>query len=225
VVVGSYDNHVHCVDAATGKPVWKHETGNYVNGTPAISNGKVIVGGCDGMLYVLRLADGKPDPSIEVGEYIAGSAAVGERHAYLGHYGNAVVCADLGARKIAWTYQDRRRFPFFSSPAVTADRVVIGGRDRAVHCINRRDGKGVWTFRTRGKVDSSPVVCGDRVVVGSEDGRLYLLRLQDGRQLWSYQIGKPVMSSPAVVRAPGRTDGMVIVGADDGYVYAFGAAR
>jgi outer membrane protein assembly factor BamB len=218
IVVGSYDNRVHCVNADTGKAVWTYETGNYVNGTPAISDGKVIFGGCDGVLYVLNLADGKQIRSVEVKDFIAASAAVDGKFAYLGHYGNEFLCADVSAGKIVWTYQDRK-FPFFSSPAVTPDRIVVGARDKRVHCLRRTDGKPLWTFRTRGKVDSSPVVCDNKVVVGSEDGRLYLLRLSDGKQLWSYQIGQPVMSSPAVV------NGMVIIGADDGCVYAFGAAK
>jgi outer membrane protein assembly factor BamB len=88
-----------------------------------------------------------------------------------------------------------------------------------VQCLNRNDGKVVWTFQTRGEVDSSPVICGDKVVVGSEDGRLYMIRLSDGSSTWSYEIGQPVTSSPAVAR------GMVVVGCDDGYVYAFGAVR
>jgi eukaryotic-like serine/threonine-protein kinase len=221
VVVGSYDNRVHCVDAATGKAVWQYETGNYVNGTPAISDGKVIFGGCDGVLYVLRLADGKLLNSIRIEDYIAASTAADGRYAYLGHYGGEFLCVDLSSGKIAWRYRDRR-FPYFSSPAVTASRVVVGGRDKQLHCLDRRDGKPIWTFRTRGKVDSSPIVCDNKVVVGSADGRLYLVGLEDGRELWSYTIGGPVLSSPAVVRAPRRADAMVLVGADDGAVYAFG---
>jgi outer membrane protein assembly factor BamB len=221
LLVGSYDDRLHCVDAATGKAVWQYETDNYVNGSPAISDGKVIFGGCDGVLYVIRLADGKQITSIPIQDYIAASTAVDGRRAYLGHYGGEFLCVDLPTRKIAWRYRDRH-FPYFSSPAVTADRVVVGGRDKRVHCLNRANGKALWEFRTRGKVDSSPVICDNKVVVGSEDGRLYLLGLADGRELWSYIIGGPVISSPAVVQAPGRADGMVLVGADDGYVYAFG---
>jgi outer membrane protein assembly factor BamB len=58
------------------------------------------------------------------------------------------------------------------------------------------------------------------VLAGSEDGRLYMVGLADGREIWSYEIGAPVMSSPAI------SGGMVIVGANDGHVYAFtGAGR
>jgi hypothetical protein len=65
---------------------------------------------------------------------------------------------------------------------VTTNRVLIGSRDKRLHCIQRTDGKPVWTFQTRGKVESSPVVAGDRVIVGSDDGRLYIVSLADG--LW-----------------------------------------
>jgi outer membrane protein assembly factor BamB len=57
------------------------------------------------------------------------------------------------------------------------------------------------------------------VVVGSSDGRLYLLRLADGKELASFEVGRPVTSSPAVA------GGWVVVGGDDGAVYAFGPKR
>jgi len=61
------------------------------------------------------------------------------------------------------------------------------------------------------------VICGDKVVVGSEDGRLYMVSLFDGTEVWSYEIGQPITSSPAIA------DGMIIIGCDNGYVYAFDA--
>lgn len=216
LVVGSYDAKVHCVDLKTGKPQWTFETGNYVNGAPAISDGKVIFGGCDGTLYVLRLLDGKRIGGVDIQSYIAGSAAVDGALAYVGHYGNEFVCANVVSGSVVWTYRDKA-FPFFSSPAVTADRIIVGSRDRRLHCLDRRTGKALWTARTRGKVDSSPVICDGKIVVGSEDGRLYLFDLKSGKEVWSYQIGKPVISTPAVV------DGQIYIGSDDGYLYAFRA--
>jgi outer membrane protein assembly factor BamB len=194
--------------------VWQYETENYVNGSPAVQSGRVIFGGCDGILHVVNLRDGKKVSSVEIGSYIAGSAAVDGRLAYLGHYGNEVICVDVAAGKKVWTYADRR-FPYFSSPAVTADKVVIGGRDKRLHCLRRDNGRAIWEFRTRGKVDSSPTICDGKIVVGCEDGRLYLVDLANGSEIWSYNIGAPVMSSPTVHK------GIVYVGADDGYVYAF----
>jgi len=62
------------------------------------------------------------------------------------------------------------------------------------------------------------VICGDRVVVGSDDGRVYMVSLNDGKELWSYDIGQAVDSSPAIA------EGKLVIGCDDGSVYAFGAA-
>lgn len=215
LVVGGYDNRLHCVEAATGRTNWVYETGNFVNGAPAVADGLTAFGGCDAIVHVLRLADGTRVKEIEAGAYIIGSAALVEGVAYIGHYENEFLAVDLRRGEILWRYHDRN-FPYGGSPAVTTDRVIFGGRDRRLHCVDRATGKGVWTLATRGQVESSPVVAGDRVLVGSDDGRVYLAGLADGRELWTYQIGRPVKSSPAVV------EGRFVIGADDGGIYCFG---
>jgi eukaryotic-like serine/threonine-protein kinase len=216
ILVGSYDSKLHCVDAATGKAVWTVTTDNYVNGAPAVAGEKIVFGGCDGLLHVVSATDGKELAKIEAGAYIAGSVALEENFAYVGHYGNEVLCIDLEAETVAWRYKERG-FPYFSSPAVTDEHVIIGGRDKRLHCLERATGKQLWEFQTGGKVDSSPVVCGDKIAFGSEDGRLYVLDMKNGKELWSYEIGKPLTASPAVA------DGLLIIGSEDGTVYAFGA--
>lgn len=218
ILVGSYDSKLHCVDSANGQPVWTYETDSYVNGSPAVGEGKVVFGGCDAMIHIVSLADGSKVGQIDAGSFIAASAAILENHVYVGNYDNVFIKADITMREIVWKYTESDS-PYFSSPAVGEKVVVIGGRDNRVHCISRADGRPVWTFKTLDEVDSSPVICGDKVVVGSEDGRLYVIRLSDGEKVWSYEIGRPITSSPAVA------DGVVVVGCDDGYVYAFGPKR
>ena len=53
--------------------------------------------------------------------------------------------------------------------------------------------------------------------VGCDDGRLYVLDAADGREVWSCEIGAALTGSPAVV------DGWIIIGAEDGWIYAFGS--
>jgi eukaryotic-like serine/threonine-protein kinase len=215
ILVGSYDSKLHCVEAATGKSNWVYETGNYINGAPAIDEGKAVFGGCDGLLHVIRLSDGKQEKEIPAGAYIPGSPAVLGARAYFGQFENEVICADLAAGTNAWSFHDRD-FAYFSSPAVTSERVVFGGRDKLLHCVQRSDGRALWSFATRGKVDSSPAICGGKVVVGSDDGRLYVVSLESGKELWSYEIGRTIESSPAVA------DGRIVIGCEDGNVYCFG---
>ncbi len=215
VLVGSYDSKLHCVDAATGNAVWTVTTDNYVNGAPAVAGEKIVFGGCDGLLHVVSASAGEEMAKIDARAYIAGSVALKEKFAYVGHYGNEVICVDLEAGTVAWQYKERG-FPYFSSPAVTDEHVIIGGRDKRVHCLERATGKQLWEFQTGGKVDSSPVVCGGKIAFGSEDGRLYVLSMENGKELWSYEVGKPLTASPAIA------NGMIIIGSEDGAVYAFG---
>lgn len=215
ILAGSWDSRLYSWDAATGKTNWIYETGNRINGAPAAGDGMTVFGGCDNLIHVVELSTGKKIKEIDVGAPIAATAALVGGKAYIGHYENEFLCADLTKGEVAWRYRDRA-FPFMSSPAVTTNRVVVGARDKRVHCIDRETGKAVWTFQTRGKVESSAVVAGDKVVVGSDDGRVYLIALADGRELWNYEIGQPIQSSPAVV------DGHVVLGADDGVLYCFG---
>lgn len=215
LLIGGYDFKLHCLDALTGRPMWSYETGNYINAAAAVDAGLTAFGGCDALVHVLNVRDGSKAREVEAGAYIAASGAIVDGILYVGHYGNEVLAVDLKAGEVKWRYRDRA-FPFMSSPAVTADRVVIGSRDRRLHAIRRADGAPVWTFPTRGRIEASPVVAADRVLVGSDDGRLYIVSLAEGRELWSYEIGAPVQTSAAVVKD------RFVVGADDGVVYAFG---
>ena len=144
MLVGSYDTNLHCIDAATGKAVWTHTTDNYINGSPALlPTGEVLFGGCDSYIHVLRLEDGAEVRQIESDAYIASSVAVRDGIGYVGNYGNLVIAFDPKSGEIKWKYRDRN-FPYFSSAAVTADRVIIGCRDKRLHCLDRATGKVLW---------------------------------------------------------------------------------
>lgn len=216
IMVGSYDTRMYCFDANTGKLNWAYETGNYINGSPATDGENVVFGGCDEILHIVSVANGTKKGEVLAGSYIPGSAALVDGRAYLGHYGNKLICIDIANQKIDWEYQNEFGAPFFSSPAVGKDRVVIGSRDEYLHCVDRETGKKIWIFKTRDEIDSSPVIVDEKVVVGSTDGRLYIVSLKNGKELWSYEIGAALIGCPAV------TGGMIIIGAEDGRVYAFG---
>lgn len=215
IVVGSYDFKLYSLKSSTGDIVWSYETGNYINGSPAVAKGQTAFGGCDAIVHVVDLNSGKLAAEVDIGAYIIGSAALLDGKAYIGHYENAFICVDLEKKEVAWSYRDRS-FPYASSPAVTADKVLFGGRDRRLHCVARDTGEPVWTFAARGRVESSPVVTGTQVVVGSDDGRIYMVHLETGKEMWQYEIGEPVQSSPAIA------GNRLVIGANDGRIYCFG---
>lgn len=217
IYFGSYDQNVYCVSAATGTLVWKYATEGPVHCTPAIDKGKVYISGCDENFRALDAATGKQLYALPLGAYSGASAAVRDDQAYVGTFGNEVLSIDLTRRIAQWTYKHpSRNFPFYSSAALTGARVVLGGRDKIVHCLERSTGKAVWTFSTQARVESSPLIVGDRVFAGSNDGILYELDLATGKKIWGFTAGAPLSASPAAAQ------GALVIGSQDGVLYCFG---
>ncbi|MEO1084687.1 MAG: PQQ-binding-like beta-propeller repeat protein, partial [Acidobacteriota bacterium] len=118
-----------------------------------------------------------------------------------------------------WRYKHpEREFPFYSSPAVTSEVVVVGGRDKMIHALDVKTGKVQWTHTMRTRIDASPVIIGDRVIVADQSGILRILDLEDGGVSWEFTADDAFLGSPAV------TDGIMVIAAGDGAVYAFTGA-
>ena len=106
---------------------------------------------------------------------------------------------DWKASRVKWRFADPdREFPFLASAAVTDTQVIVAGRDKRLHALDRETGKPTWTFVTKGRIDSSPVVVGRRVFVGSSDGKLYAVDLDTGKETWSFEAGGPISASPTI---------------------------
>jgi outer membrane protein assembly factor BamB len=217
VLIGSYDQYLYCLDTRTGELQWKVKTNGPVHATPAIVNGIAYIAGCDEVFRAIRVSDGRELFQIASGAYTGASPALSGGFAYYGTFNNDVLAVNLRTRRVGWRYQDpERQFPFYSSAAVSAGRVVVGGRDKLVHCLSAATGKRLWTFATRARVESSPAVAGGRVYIGSNDGRFYVLDLASGAKLWEFNAGAPLAASPGI------GSGRVVIGAQDGRLYCFG---
>jgi outer membrane protein assembly factor BamB len=217
IIFGSYDYFLHCVDPENGEPLWKLETDNYENGTPAVANNKIVFGGCDGIMRVADPLTGKERDTINIGIYIASSPALFGQKAYFGDYDGNFYCLDLINRKISWKIQPGDNpGAILGIPAIARSLVVIGNEDKYLYCYNTTDGKQIWKYRTNGRITGSAVMSPSGVLFGSMDGNIYLLGLADGKKLWSFNAGAPVSSSPAV------TNGRFYFLTEDGRLLAFG---
>ena len=217
VLIGSYDETLYCLAAKTGKLLWQFRINGPVHCTVSIANGIAYVSGCDEIFRAIRISDGKEVYTVSSGAYTGASPALQGPSAYFGTFSNEVLSVNLQSRQLVWRYENKQRqFPFYSSAALADGKVVLGGRDKLVHCLDAKTGKGLWTFTTRARVDSSPAVAGGRVYIGSNDGRFYVLQLATGAKVWEFEAGAALSASPAIA------DGKVVIGAQDGRLYCFG---
>ncbi len=232
LVLGGCDGKLHVISAISGIPLFTVDLGGPIAGSPAVDGEVAYIGGYNNRFVAVRLdavaSQVKEPISIfefrisnienEITETAQQPGAPqktegGDGRANASHAQTPNDEA-MDHPAIMWSYRDRS-FPYFSSPAVTDELVIFGGRDRRLHALDKATGQRRWMFAARNKIDSSPVVVGDKVVVGSDDGRLYVVNLADGKLVWSYTIGAAIVGSSAVAL------GWVYVGADDGKVYGF----
>jgi outer membrane protein assembly factor BamB len=116
-----------------------------------------------------------------------------------------------GFTKPGWDY----RHPHFSSPAIDAKSIYIGNINGFMYSINRNSLHQQWEFKTGGPALSSPALSTNgNIYFGSQDGNIYGLKASNGKELWQYKTEGPVTSSPAI------QDGILLVGSEDGYIYA-----
>lgn len=219
IIFGSYDSTLYCL-GFDGKELWKRETGDRINGSPAIAGNITFVTGCDQHLRAINIDSGEEEFDLELGHFMIASPAVDKYMLYVGTHESDFLALNLETQEVVWRFKDEaREFPIHSSAALTDDRIIFGGQDKQIHCLERKTGKELWNFATRGQVNSSPVVVGgNRIFVGSNDGYVYEIGLNDGKQRWKEKLGRSVTASPAV------GEGCLVIGAEgsEGEIHCFG---
>ena len=217
VIFGSYDHQLYCLQRNDGALLWKLETDGYLHATPTLVGENVIIGGCDGLIRLVRIRDGAEIKKISAGAYVAASMAVSENRAYVGTFGNKVLCLNAGTGELIWQYDPPQRdFPFFASAAVRGEIVVAAGRDKTVYALNAQTGQALWQYAAKTKIDASPVIAGTRVFVATMNGEILAFELNSGKISWRFETGSAFVASPAVA------NGKLVIGSLDGTVYCFG---
>ena len=152
--IGSFDSNVYAIDAATGVPEWKFQTGDDVYASPALDENPegsvraIYVASTDGKLYALS-PTGQLLWSYDTGDVIRSSPVIGmapngvDRIVYVGA-GNGTlyaINASNGTRR--WSFNTTRtnnpvlrdRNDLNASPALTKTGIVIGGEDGYVKYV------------------------------------------------------------------------------------------
>lgn len=218
VLIGSQDSRLYCLDAATGKEAWKLQIGNQIRAFSTVVEDRSFVAQCDGTLHIVNMNDGTIVASValEQPNQTSAPAVLGDK-LYFGTEEGALMCIDWKKAEIAWQVADKSRSqPFHSSPALLPDMLVLGSVSKRVQAFSPVDGKELWSFATKNKVESSPVIVGGRVLIGAADGRLYLLDRQTGKETWQFECHGPIDAGAAVA------DDRFVVGTKRGVVYCFG---
>jgi outer membrane protein assembly factor BamB len=217
VLFGSQDSHLYCLDSETGKEVWRFAIDDQIRCFPTVVGDRSFVAGCDSKFHIVDLTTGTEVASVDIEAPTGAAPAVGGDFVYFGTEGETVLCINWQNPQVVWKYRDpKKRMPFRSSAALAPQLVIVGGRDKVVHALDRASGEERWRFVTKGRIDASPVIVGRRAYVGSADGRIYGLNVDSGQPEWEYEAGGGFSGGAAVAA------GKLIIASEDGVVYCFG---
>jgi len=175
VYVGSYDDNVCALNAATGAKIWSFPTGGLVFSSPAVAAGVVYVGSNDGSVYALSAATGAKLWSFPTGNSVGSSPAVANGVVYVGSLDNNVYALSAATGAKLWSFPTG-----FADPSVANGVVYAGSVGGSMYALNAATGAQLWSFPTGGSVESYPAVANGVVYAGSNDGNLYAFDLAGG---------------------------------------------
>ncbi|MDO0933617.1 PQQ-binding-like beta-propeller repeat protein [Streptomyces sp. DG2A-72] len=211
VYIGSDDNNVYALDAATGSKQWAYATGNRVAAAPTVVDGVVYAGGLDNSVYALDAGTGKRKWAYATGDWIKEAPTVVDGVVYIGGY-RKVFALDAVTGNEEWAYVSNDTS--YSSPTVV-DGVVYVGSSTDVYALDAATGKKKWQYGTVELIRPWPTAVDGVVYIGSgrydpnigstSAGSVFALDAATGNKKWGYQADY-VFQMPTVV------DGVLYIG-------------
>ncbi len=213
LLIGCNDRNLYCLDPATGKTIWKFETGDYVGSSAAVTRGgQVIFPAHDKFLRKVDLDTGKLIAAFEIGYRSTGSPAIAFGSAYFCATGRKFMSVDLLRGNVRWhqpcTAQHQQGIGVWKRQVM----VVI---NRMLFCFDAITGQEKWRYNMEKPGVASPCVGRELVYVSNGDGRVFAIKLETGELAWQANYGASSWSSPVLV------DGLVYICDGKGRVSAF----
>jgi outer membrane protein assembly factor BamB len=200
IYFGCCDRNVYCLDAKTGRLVWKFRTeGAIMDGPSPVHGGLLYIGSYDHSMYALHAATGRLAWKFMTEGEIASTPVQDNGMVYFGSRDRNIYALDAKTGSLAWKF--RTSDGIISEPRVWKDRLIIGSYDHFLYCLEKKTGRLLWKFATQGEIQNSNAF-GTRdgvVYFGSFDNFLRAVNIGTGRLLWKTRTGSYGMGVGPVI--------------------------
>lgn len=125
--------------------------------------------------------------------------------------------------EVKWSFKTTA--PFYSSPVVADNLVLIGGCDSVLYALDINNGKEKWKFKTKGEIRSNVCLKDNCLYLNGGDGVLYALEKNTGRLIWKFSTGgeRKYDFADYFHSSPVLFEETVFFGSGDGHMYAVNA--
>jgi outer membrane protein assembly factor BamB len=221
VVIGCWDNSVHCVNITSLERIWRFQTDGPVYSSPAVLADGSFVIGCEDR--VLRRIDmhGRALWQFAAKDSFHGTPTVDQvrRLVYAGSYDHHMYAIDVDCGALVWKSGFSRDIEddIYSSPALRANGDIIFGSDNLLVCMDTF-GERRWIVEADGRFEGTAALSestGTGVIGTEEGGLIYVFALSDGKVIAKVPTGGFVVSCPSI-----GLNGLAFVGSNDGWIYS-----
>lgn len=215
VLVGSNDNFVYALDAASGCAAWKFDAEGDLKATLTASDGYVYVGTTENDLYAIALADGSEAWAEELNGKVFGSVAVDSNYVYTADNTGVLGAYDRSSGTQVWTYKKNN----MKSDVILKESIAYVVNEYlkvgSLIAFDTTTQKLKWAFSAKSQILGNPLVTDDAVYVPTTENTLYKLNKEYGVAVWTFKTEKSIRTTPVI-----DTDGILYFGSNDGNFYA-----
>jgi outer membrane protein assembly factor BamB len=205
IYVGAYDRNIYCLDAKTGREIWKRGIGEDIESPITVVGDRLYFGGLSGTVRAIDARTGRTYWRYNTSGAVKGSVAVSQGRVFAADYSGTMYSLRASDGKLLWRTHTAglsggfRSGTFYSTPNVRYGRVYIGNTDGKLYSFVASSGKIAWTHTFGSWVYSSPAVSDGVVFASAYDGDFAALDARTGDVKWSTNLGYKSTSSPTVI--------------------------
>jgi outer membrane protein assembly factor BamB len=221
--VGSWDSYFYALDANTGALQWRFKTGEDpaihnqvgIQSSAAVADGVVYFGCRDSNLYAVDAQSGKQLWSYNnKGSWVIASPAVDKGVVYAATADTGQFLAlDARSGRLLFTLSSNH-WPMFSSPALAGGKAFIGSHMGRLMGIDLATRSVAWNWDTEASQHNATALSD---ASGAPDySKVFASGFYDDAIVG---VGKS-LSAGAILSSPVIVGDMVLIGSDDGSLYA-----
>lgn len=201
---------IYCLDAHTGRLIWRTPTTQEVFSSPCVAEGRVYVGeglhqNTGSRMRCLDALTGRVLWEFEVESHAEGSPTVSEQRVYFGAGDDGLYCLDALTGEMIWHLPG---YHIDASPVVAGRVLYVGtGYTRPTFlALDAHTGKVIWKKDLETSAWGDPALSGDLVFFGISNvslgteqgeplGKVLCLDARTGEERWSFRAGHGIGAS------------------------------
>ncbi|MCX6815065.1 MAG: PQQ-binding-like beta-propeller repeat protein [Candidatus Aenigmarchaeota archaeon] len=216
VFFGCCDKNFYCLDAQTGKEVWRFPTNDiiYNNLGADFSENTVFFCSMDKCLYAADIQSGEMLWRFETGGPIIADPKVYQGRVYFSSGDGIFYCLNADEARLIWQSSLKTET---GVPALYKERIYTGGLNGVLFCLDM-SGRVLWKFHSNGEIAlHPPLVSENRIYFGSFDKNVYCLDINGGL-VWKFECADLAYS-------PTKHKGRLYFGSRDFCAYCLDASN